>query len=358
MTLYMSEPVPISTIPPTSAIPGQTSFVPPLTSTSAGGDAAAGVRYTIPHTPQPPPTDHLSETTARIWEGVEARLRDMGLSAISHRIYQKLSLSIFDSVAYPAGWRVPNFSKFDGEGSRTKWEHVSQYLAQLGEAGSVEALRVRLFSLSLTGATFAWFSSLPAHSIYRWETLEWKFHEHFYSGTSEAKLADLTSVKQTCDELVSDYFKRFKEIKSRYFNLTIFEKDLADLAFQAMHSYLREKLEGHIYLLLMQLQQFALVQENRIKNTKEIARPSRRKVHVVEHSSDDESGKVLTTEFVWPLKAKSLTCDALKPTHKKWQDDIKYTFDVAKCDKILDELHKGRYIKLPHTLPPLEDLKQ
>jgi hypothetical protein len=51
-----------------------------------------------------------------------------------------------------------------------------------------------------------------------------------------------------------------------------------------MHSYLREKLEGHIYLSLTQLQQFALVQENRIKNTKEIARPSRHEVHVVEHS--------------------------------------------------------------------------
>jgi hypothetical protein len=71
----------------------------------------------------------------------------MGLSPISHRIYHKPYPSIFDSVAYPAGWRVPDFSKFDGEGSRTTWEHVSQYLAQLGEAGSVEALHVRLFSV-------------------------------------------------------------------------------------------------------------------------------------------------------------------------------------------------------------------
>jgi hypothetical protein len=52
-----------------------------------------------------------------------------------------------------------------------------------------------------------------------------------------------------------------------------------------MYSYLREKLEGHIYLSLTQLQQFALVQENRIKNTKEIVRPSHHEVHVVEHSS-------------------------------------------------------------------------
>jgi hypothetical protein len=56
----------------------------------------------------------------------------------------------------------------------------------------------------------------------------------------------LTSVRQTRDESVLDYFKRFKEIKNRCFNLTISEKDLADLAFQGMRSYLREKLEGHL----------------------------------------------------------------------------------------------------------------
>jgi hypothetical protein len=85
--------------------------------------------------------------------------------------------------------------------------HVSQYLAQLGEAGSIEALRIQLFSLSLIGTTFAWFSSLPAYSIYGWEPLERKFYVHFYSGNSEAKLEDLTSVRQTRDESVLDYFK-------------------------------------------------------------------------------------------------------------------------------------------------------
>jgi hypothetical protein len=53
------------------------------------------------------------------------------------------------------GWHVSDFIKFEGEGSRTTWEHMSQYLAQLGEASSIEALCVRLFSLSLTGTTFA-----------------------------------------------------------------------------------------------------------------------------------------------------------------------------------------------------------
>ena len=35
----------------------------------------------------------------------------------------------------------------------------------------------------------------------------------------------------------------------------------------------------------------------------------------------------------------------------------KYTFDVAKCDKIFDELHKGGYIKIAYTLPSTDEIK-
>jgi hypothetical protein len=81
-------------------------------------------------------------------------------------------------------------------------------------------------------------------------------------------------------------------------------------------------------------------------------------VHVVGHSLDGESSEVLTIEFIWPSKAKSLTCDTLNLIHTNRQDDIKYMFDVAKCDKIFDELHKGGYIKISQTLPPLGELKR
>jgi hypothetical protein len=36
---------------------------------------------------------------------------------------------------------------------------------------------------------------------------------------------------------------------------------------------------------------------------------------------------------------------------------IKFTFDVAKCDKIFDELHKEGFLKMSHTIPPLDKLK-
>jgi hypothetical protein len=86
------------------------------------------------------------------------------LSNKSH-IYQKPYLSHFDLVPNPVGWCTPppDFLKFNGEDNRTTWEHISQYLAQLGEVGSIDALKVHLFSLSLTDTAFLGF--LPCHQI-------------------------------------------------------------------------------------------------------------------------------------------------------------------------------------------------
>ena len=155
----------------------------------------------------------------------------LGIDMGSSCLYQKPYPPKFDFVSYPAGWRVPEFIKFNGDDSRTTWEDVSQYILQLGEASFNDALRVRLFSLSLTGTAFSWFFSLAPNSILNWNQLERKFHYHFFSGENEARLLDLTSVRQGRDESVLDYFQRFKAIKNQSFNLTILEKDLADLVF-------------------------------------------------------------------------------------------------------------------------------
>jgi hypothetical protein len=81
------------------------------------------------------------------------------------RLYKKPYKLEFDLMAYPRGWRVPDFIKFSGEYNRTTWEHISQYIAQLGEASAHESFKVRLFSLSLMGTAFACFSSLAPNSI-------------------------------------------------------------------------------------------------------------------------------------------------------------------------------------------------
>jgi hypothetical protein len=98
--------------------------------------------------------------------------------------YRKPYSHRFDSVPYLQGVRIPDFSKFSCEGGKSTHEHISQYLAHLGELADREAYRVRLFSLSLTGTAFAWYATVPPNSINSWEELEQKFHEHFFSGES------------------------------------------------------------------------------------------------------------------------------------------------------------------------------
>nr|CAE02404.2 OSJNBa0024J22.8 [Oryza sativa Japonica Group]CAE05123.2 OSJNBa0023J03.18 [Oryza sativa Japonica Group] len=71
----------------------------------------------------------------------------------------------FERVPLPNRYKVPNFSKFSGQDNISTYEHVSRFLAQCGEASAVDALRVRLFPLSLSGTTFTWFSSLPYNSV-------------------------------------------------------------------------------------------------------------------------------------------------------------------------------------------------
>jgi hypothetical protein len=67
--------------------------------------------------------------------------------------------------------------------------------------------------------------------------LERKFYDHFYSSENELKLLDLTSVRQNHDESVNDYIRRIRDTKKHCFNLTISEKDMADLAFNGLRSY-------------------------------------------------------------------------------------------------------------------------
>jgi hypothetical protein len=173
-------------------------------------------------------------------------------------------------------------------------------------------------------------------------------------------LSNLTLVRKNRDESVNDYIRRFRDTKNLCFNLTISEKDMADLAFNSLRSYLREKLDGHTFITLSQLQQKALAQENRSKETKDNFKHTCRNVNYVDcdsNSSSDESNDVYAAEFCWPSKAKSYACDTLKSVHKNRQEKIKFTFDVAKCGKIFNELHKTGCIKMSHTIPPLDELK-
>ena len=65
---------------------------------------------------------------------------------------------------------------------------------------------------------------------------------------------------------------------------------------------------------------------------------SNRPVYVLgceSNCSDDEDNNVYAAEFAWPTNNKSCTCSSLKPIQKNQQDNIKFTFDVSKCDRFV-----------------------
>ena len=81
---------------------------------------------------------------------------------------------------------------------------------------------------------------------------------------------------------------------------------------------------------------------------------------MVDYDSDDsnDESEVYVAEFVWPSKAKASSCASLKPASKGRQEELKFTFDVSKCDHIFDDLLKLGNIKMSHTIPPLDKIKQ
>jgi hypothetical protein len=59
--------------------------------------------------------------------------------------------------------------------------------------------------------------------------------------------------------------------------------------------------------------------------------------------------------MVWPNQAKSSACSSLQSVQKKRQEEVKFTFNIGKCDKIFDELLKNGNIKINHTVPSAAD---
>ena len=74
-------------------------------------------------------------------------------------------------------------------------------------------------------------------------------------------------------------------------------------------------------------------------------------------SSDDENSEVYAAEFVWSSSDKPSTCASLKLIPKNWHDEIKFTFDMSKCDMIFDQLARLGKIKFSHTIPSMDELK-
>jgi hypothetical protein len=97
--------------------------------------------------PQPPQPNNLNWAEFNRFKEDLANVvkTKLGVDIGNTNLYQKPYDPEFDRFPLPRGWRMPDLIKFCGDDDRTTWEHISQYTAQLGEAGVYNALKVRLF---------------------------------------------------------------------------------------------------------------------------------------------------------------------------------------------------------------------
>jgi hypothetical protein len=214
--------------------------------------------------------------------------------------------------------------------------------------GIIDVHKIRMFSLSLTEVAFNWFTSLPPNLIDFWVSLEQKFHNYNYTREVELRLSDLTSFRQKYTKIVSDYLRWFREIRNRCYKLTIVEKDLADLAFIGLILYLRDKLDGQEFSDTNQLLQRVLPYENRAKPSRfrDNAKKDKEKHHVnfVDEEVDDEDGnEICVAVWVQNPGDKPISYSFLKPNGGR-REEMRYTFDVSKCDRLFDLLLWGGVI--------------
>ena len=87
-------------------------------------------------------------------------------------MYKTLYPAAYDQIPFPHKYKIPDFTKFSGQGDVSTVEHINKFIIQCGEAASNDALRVRLFSMSLSGSAFTWFTTLPANFILYWADME------------------------------------------------------------------------------------------------------------------------------------------------------------------------------------------
>src|ERR1041384_6891754 len=154
--------------------------------------------------PSNPAVFTAGTTVNTVQDQVLGILRDQfGISPKRNLIsYAKPYPKEFDQMPAPPKFKVPEFSKFSGNDNTSTVEHISRYIAQLGIAAAAEYMKVRLFSLSLSGPAFGWYTTLAPGSIVSWKQLEEQFHAHFFTGSSEMSILDLTALRHQQGETV------------------------------------------------------------------------------------------------------------------------------------------------------------
>ncbi|KAK1660840.1 hypothetical protein QYE76_048999 [Lolium multiflorum] len=230
--------------------------------------------------------------------------------------YSKPYPDDYEMIPLPPKYRLPDFSKFSGSDGSSSIEHVGRYLAQLGPASVSDQLRVRLFSQSLTGSAFGWYTSLPANSIQSWKQLEEQFHMQYHSEASESGIADLAQLRQKRGETVTEYIQRFRNLRNRCYSIIPHGAHGSKAAYEQRHPDLYQD-------------------------------KFKRAVVMVDTEEDEvPAGDQEIAVAEWTRGGTPVACKWVKPPGPPRGFD----FDVTKTEQIFDLLLKEKQLTVPEGL--------
>jgi hypothetical protein len=181
--------------------------------------------------------------------------------------------------------------------------------------------------------------------------LEQKFHAHYFIGSNEKKLIDLTTLRQRNNETLMEFLRRFRETKSMCFSLNLPDDQLARMAIAGMLPAIWEKMFGMEFdnlgqlshrLSLMSNQAYAFKKDSRFAKHSDVADIYNQFLERADQGEEFDNGKeIAAAEIVWGKEPLIV--------NQRWIKQAKgtYDFDVTKANKLFEFLVKEGRIKLP-----------
>ncbi|CAL2238789.1 unnamed protein product [Prunus armeniaca] len=95
--------------------------------------------------------------------------------------YRKPYPAYIDQIPLSSGFKVPNFTLFNGEDSHaSSVEHIGRFSVQCIAIENNMLLKLRLSGNSLSGQAFTWYTSLPPNYVQTSEHMDNVFHDYYF----------------------------------------------------------------------------------------------------------------------------------------------------------------------------------
>ncbi|CAL2228304.1 unnamed protein product [Prunus armeniaca] len=155
--------------------------------------------------------------------------------------YRKPYPAYIDQIPLFSGFKVPNFTLFNGENPYAlSVEHIGRFSVQCIAIENNPLLKLGLFGNSLSGQAFTWYTSLLANSV-QTEQMENVFHDYYFRIQLEVTISDLAALKQNVDEPAQEFITRFRKLTMKC-RIPMEEKHFIQMAQIAFKISMRKKI--------------------------------------------------------------------------------------------------------------------